>query len=299
MRVGSFLISKDGQTADVSIIPLAGGSGGELANVNRWRGQVGLGPLDQAQLAGSAEKVSIGTTPAPLYDIVGKDAKTQQPTRIIGSLLSSEGTTWFFKMTGSDALVEQEKPAFKQLLQSIRFGPSEPAGQTAHAPAPVSTNEKGLPPALAHEEASGDKPTWDVPAGWQEQPPTTMRLGSFLITGENGAKADVSVIKLAGPAGGVLGNVNRWRNQIGLPPVDEGGLEKLVTRKEIGGIQVIFVDMAGQGAQTAQQTRLLAAIVPRTAATWFYKMLGNDHLVTQQKAAFTKFVESARYPNAS
>src|ERR1051326_1691120 len=59
MRVGSFAVNKDGQRADVSIIPLAGISGSELDNVNRWRGQVGLPPVDAAKLAETAEKVNI------------------------------------------------------------------------------------------------------------------------------------------------------------------------------------------------------------------------------------------------
>ena len=43
MRVGSFKITgADGKQADVSIVPLPGMAGGDFANVNRWRGQVGL-----------------------------------------------------------------------------------------------------------------------------------------------------------------------------------------------------------------------------------------------------------------
>jgi hypothetical protein len=45
MRVASFEVSENGKTADVSVIPLGGMAGGDLANVNRWRGQVGLAPL--------------------------------------------------------------------------------------------------------------------------------------------------------------------------------------------------------------------------------------------------------------
>src|SRR5438034_6334860 len=38
MRAGSFLVKgKNGQEADVSVIPLSGEAGGELANINRWR----------------------------------------------------------------------------------------------------------------------------------------------------------------------------------------------------------------------------------------------------------------------
>jgi hypothetical protein len=140
-----------------------------------------------------------------------------------------------------------------------------------------------------------DKPAWEVPAGWQEQKPSSMRLASFMVVGGAGAKADVSVIKLGGAAGGNLLNVNRWRAQVGLAPVDEAGLQKLITTQDVNGQQVAVVDMAGRSVESGDPARLLAAIVPRSGNTWFYKMVGNDQLVAQQKLAFLKFVESARY----
>jgi hypothetical protein len=297
MRVGSFVITKDDRHAEVSIIPLQGVSGGELANVNRWRGQVGLEPVDEAKLLATAEKVSIGNAPASLYEMAGTDPKTQQPSRIVGSILSSGGTTWFFKMTGNDALVAEQKPVFKEFLKTIHFDSAQPSDQLAQATGPMNMNFQSLPPAPG--DAAADKPTWDVPTGWQEQPASAMRLATFRVTGENAAKADVSVIKLAGDAGGVLANVNRWRSQLGLQPVDQAGLEPLLTTREVGGTKILVVDMAGQSAEEGEKSRLLAAIVPRAGNTWFYKMLGSDQLVAQQKPAFTKFVESARYPNAS
>jgi hypothetical protein len=229
--------------------------------------------------------------------MAGKDPQTQRPTRIVASLLISEGTTWFFKMIGPDALVSKEKPAFKELLKSIQFHPSggqEQPVQMARAERPMSTNAKQAPGG-----ASGDRPVWEVPAGWQEQPPTAMRLASFLVTGANGEKADISVTRLMSAGGGLLPNVNRWRGQVGLPPVDEAGLEKLITTQELAGMKIMVVDLAGRSVESGQQARLVAAIVPRSGATWFYKMFGDDQFVAQQKSAFTKFVESARYPNAS
>ena len=147
-------------------------------------------------------------------------------------------------------------------------------------------------------ENTADKPVWDVPGGWEEQPPSSMRVATFAITGTDGAKADVSVIKLGGSAGGTLENVNRWRAQVGLAPVDEAELAKLLTTQEIGGVEITFVDMPGRGVESGDPARLLAAMAPHAGSTWFYKMLGDDQLVAQQKAAFVKFVETARYPNA-
>ena len=294
MRVGSFAATKDGKRADISIIPLAGISGSEIDNVNRWRGQVGLEPVAPGQLASLAESVTIGTTPGSLYDLGGTDPQTKQPARIVASILSAEGTTWFFKMTGPADLVAEQKPAFKEFLTSIDFqaGGTQAALPEGHPPLTTSPTVTSGAPA-----AEKGKPTWDVPAGWEEQPPSSMRLASFAIKGENGAKADLSVIKLSGTAGGTLPNVNRWRAQIGLQPIDEAELQKLTTVREVGGSKVIFVDMSGRSVESADPARMLAAIVPKTGVTWFYKVLGTDNLVGQQKEAFIKFVETARYPN--
>jgi hypothetical protein len=30
--------------------------------------------------------------------------------------------------------------------------------------------------------------------------------------------------------------------------------------------------------------------------TWFYKLMGNEQVVTEQKDAFMKFVQTAQYP---
>ncbi|MHC1765163.1 MAG: hypothetical protein AB9869_12830 [Verrucomicrobiia bacterium] len=126
MRAGSFAVAKGDQRADVSIIPLGRMAGSELDNVNRWRNQVGLAPIPEAELKPAGEEVTIGGTAARLYDIAGLDPKSNQPVRILAATLSTEGATWFFKMTGPAALVAEQKPAFKALLGSVRFESGPP-----------------------------------------------------------------------------------------------------------------------------------------------------------------------------
>ena len=96
----------------------------------------------------------------------------------------------------------------------------------------------------------------------------------------------------------MLPNVNRWRGQVGLKPIDEGELQKLITVQTVGGVPVSILDMTGQSPESGAQARLLVAVVPGDGATWFYKMVGPDQLVAQQKDAFINFVSSARYPHA-
>jgi len=56
MRVASFVILMVGKQADVSVIPLGGLAGNDPDNVNRWRGQVGLALLPEADISKLAEK---------------------------------------------------------------------------------------------------------------------------------------------------------------------------------------------------------------------------------------------------
>jgi hypothetical protein len=116
MRVASFGISENGKTADVSVIPLGGMAGGDFANVNRWRGQVGLPPLTDGEIEQLAEKISVAGRPADLYDFTGG------AQRILAVIFHRDGTAWFFKMTGDAGLVEKENPAFVSFLKTLQFG---------------------------------------------------------------------------------------------------------------------------------------------------------------------------------
>jgi hypothetical protein len=50
MRKGSYAIRHEAGEADLSITAFPGDTGGLLANLNRWRGQIGLAPLAPAEL---------------------------------------------------------------------------------------------------------------------------------------------------------------------------------------------------------------------------------------------------------
>ncbi len=118
MRKGSFAI-KDGDTeADMAITAFPGDTGGLLANLNRWRGQVSLPPLAENQLEANREHLDIGSLHIDLVDFAG--TANGVPTRIIGAVVPLEGETWFFKLTGPDALVAGEKAAFHEFIRTVR-----------------------------------------------------------------------------------------------------------------------------------------------------------------------------------
>jgi len=117
MRKGSFAVKGGGAEADLSITAFPGDTGGLLANLNRWRGQVSLPPLAEAQLGASIEHLALGPLQAELVDFAG--TVNGAPTRLLGAVVPHNGETWFFKLMGPDALVAAQKPAFREFLRTV------------------------------------------------------------------------------------------------------------------------------------------------------------------------------------
>ena len=300
MRVASFGIAQGGKAADVSVIPLAGMAGTDLANVNRWRGQVGLAALPETDLATLAEKIFVGEMPADLYDIAGTQPGSGDAERILGVILHREDTAWFFKVTGEAGLVEASKPAFVAFLKSVSFG--------APTATPTAMDMSQLPPshpAIGEMPASqpamsapaGDIPAWSVPADWQTGQLAQFLIAKYIIAGANGAQAAVNVSSLAGDGGGLLPNVNRWRGQLGLASATEADLANLPT-VDASGVKATLIELSGTDARTGKPAQLVGIVLPLNGQTWFYKLMGDADVVTQQKDAFIKFVQSAKYPDA-
>ncbi len=115
MRRGSFRVTQDGESVDISITVFPGDVGGLVANVNRWRGQIGLPALAPEEIAPLVASLPWSGGVGQLVDI------RSETTRTLSAILPYGGNSWFIKMTGPIALVEAEKPAFLEFIGSIRF----------------------------------------------------------------------------------------------------------------------------------------------------------------------------------
>ena len=173
MSIASFHASgPNGAQAEVSVVPLPGNAGGDTANVNRWRGQLGLPAATADELQKMGEAIQVGDQSATLYDIVGSD----NAKRILGTIHEHSGTTWFFKMTGDAGLVEQQKPEFTAFLKSLTFS----AASTAEALPPGHPAIGGADqtaPMMSAEAAGGGKPVWTIPSDWQDSTPGAISRG--------------------------------------------------------------------------------------------------------------------------
>jgi hypothetical protein len=105
---------------EVSVTVLPGAAGGELANVNRWRGQIGLPPVDERGLAAARKIIGTRAGPVAVYDFTsGGDAGG---SRLVAGLAEAkDGSTWFVKMSGDAPAVGAARTDFIRLLESLRF----------------------------------------------------------------------------------------------------------------------------------------------------------------------------------
>jgi hypothetical protein len=102
---------------DVSVVALPGPAGGELANVNRWRNQIGLAPVDEAALGALRKPVATKAGPVALYDFTSEG---NVKSRVVAGLAVIEGNTWFVKMAGDATAVAAARPDFIRLVESLR-----------------------------------------------------------------------------------------------------------------------------------------------------------------------------------
>ncbi len=296
MRAASFRVKGDGgKQADVSVVPLPGMAGSDLDNVNRWRGQVGQAPVTEEELSKLAQPVQISGQTGQLYEPAGENPGSGDRTRILAAILRREGVAWFFKMTGDDSLVAAQKPAFIEFLKSVNF--SAPMAQAELPPShpPIGGADLLAASATGSAASSQAKPTWQVPAGWQEVSGGPFLVAKFTVGGPGSAQAAVNVSMSAGTGGGVVGNVNRWRGQLGLGHLSENEINGLGTPVDTTSGKALVVDMTGTDPKTNQKARLVGAIVPQGDRTWFYKLMGNESVVGREKEGFTKFVQTAKY----
>ena len=160
-------------------------------------------------------------------------------------------------------------------------------------PAPVqavaATSPAAPDVAAAPRQASGGL-RWTLPAGWTEAPGGQMRFATLKppVLG----KIDGSVVVLPGPAGGELANVNRWRNQIGLPPIDEAALPsaRKVIQTKAGPLKVYDFTSGGRSG-----SRVVAGLAEIGGNTWFVKLSGDAESVSAAREDFIKLLRSLRF----
>src|SRR5262245_2598844 len=174
-----------------------------------WLGLVGI-------LAGCRPPEQIAKYTVSKPELIDSSlTATAPPEQMLAAMVQLGEQSWFFKLTGDPAVVEPSRGAFLDFVKSVKFsGGSEP------------------------------RPTWTLPAGWEELPGNEVRLATLKFR-SGSQPLEISVI----PAGGtVLDNVNRWRKQVDLEPITGDELASTTETFQVDGRACTFASLVGTKA---------------------------------------------------
>ena len=118
MLLARFEAAGEGGKAEITVSMFPGDVGGTVANVNRWRGQVGLAPWDETAVNQALTPLEVEGGSAMVVEMLNE--REGSGKRLIGVIWPRGTHTWFYKMVGDDALVAREKAALIRFVQSVR-----------------------------------------------------------------------------------------------------------------------------------------------------------------------------------
>ena len=264
-------------------LPMDGG--GDVANVNRWRQQLGLGPIAAAEVAAMPRVPLLGGN-ALRVDLSGSfrgmAGEQIEGGRLLGVLLTrAQGGALFVKFVGPADIVERESQHFDEFVASIGLSAEAQAGTTG------ASNATGSGASISGASAL----TWTVPEGWQQQAGARQMREVTLTKG--GAEMYISI--LGGGGGGILANVNRWYGQVGEPGIGQAALAGLERLPCLGG-EALMVETAGtlkaMEAKAQAGSGLIGALLEQPTRMVTVKMVGPAAEVAAGRAAFVAFVGS-------
>jgi hypothetical protein len=107
------------------------GQGGDpMSNATRWAGQFKQPDgRDSAEVMTTSE-IDVGGIPVLLVEVAGTYANLmvsdQEMPRhmLLGAVAQGPDSNWFFKLTGPEATVREQRAAFEEMARSIRSGGS-------------------------------------------------------------------------------------------------------------------------------------------------------------------------------
>ena len=220
--------------------------------------------------------------------------------------VKSHRTLLYFGLFLVCALVSSCKD--KDEIKVYRVSKPEPEPASVEGSAPASPEMSGMPPmgalpgsGVPGPAAQTSQVTGTAPANWEAQTLSEMRQASYLVKGDNGATADISLVILAGSAGGVLENVNRWLSQLGQPAITADQLAKMAQQvaSPLGDVTVVDLEGLPQGGDAKKDGRIIGGIASSDSRTIFFKMRGNAALAETQKGAFIQWIGSVKMSDAA
>jgi len=273
-----------------------------LANVNRWRGQMGLAEVNESGLSSLIRPLEGGNLPATLVDLSTgmAHAHAESPQRMLASIVHTSEATWFFKVRSGPDIIQQAEHDILAIFKSVRTDqvhshqiPSMAQPQLAQPSIPTGP-ETPLKEGVDGQHMIGPL-TFHIPEGWSLDPqPRTARLATLTFS-DNGAEGEMAITRFPGNVGGELANVNRWRGQLGLTPIGDLSHEK-ITQVTISG-QAEKTYMFSSVDNAPVKRGILVSSFQHQGLTWFFKMTGPAPLIQNQAEQFQQFLSTIQFSN--
>lgn len=286
MRLATFEVGEGDDALEIALSAFPQDVGGALANVNRWRGQLGLPPITQDELPAAVTALhEDGSSDAVVVDLTGRAEHAdlgETDVRMIVAMVPAPGQTWFLKAVGLPDQVEAHRASFLAFARTLPPTPDSMAPQPATAAAPPAD-----PHGVDHSQ-----PHWTTPEHWETDPkPSTMLKAAYFAKPEGGGEARITLMTLPGDGGGALLNINRWRGQVGLESV-QSLQDQPVRRLSVDGHPGAMIDLVGTPPGADAPLRTIVALVALQQETWFIKMTGDDPTVEAELPNFQALLQS-------
>lgn len=165
----------------------------------------------------TGEETEITQYPAPkeaFPQLPSRLPSAGEPARLWGAIVPWKADVWFFKLTGPIDDVQALDGALRKFLISVDLRTGEPA--------------------------------WTLPDGWQQKPGNEFRFATLVVpAGEKPLELAVSKLGRNGPWNDqLLVNVNRWYEQMSLPPLASDQLAALES-VDVDGATATVVNVDG------------------------------------------------------
>lgn len=295
-------------------LSVAGGT--VVQNLERWCAQMGKPPLTAEEIA-ALPKQALLDLEALRVDLTGTFAgmgeqAPREGFRFVGLIAAFQDQLLFVKMTGPAEVIGQELERFDQFVASLVLLSPEQAAEWRRsraaaakaAAAPDDGTGTGSAPedGAAAQGAATDRVAgsrhgirYEAPLGWSLLPGSSVRVVTLRPAGTKETECAVSL--LGGDGGGIPGNVDRWRGQLGLPAASAAEHAAL-PRVKIAGADGVVVDLTGpfEDAMTARKldhARFLGAIALLPQGALFVKLTGPQSEVDDAvKSGFLELLAS-------
>ena len=296
MRLANFLVGGDAG-AECYFSKLGGDGGGVVDNVNRWRSQIGLEAVSAAEVAALPKMSLLGGE--ALYVSLEGAFKGMGDTAVEGSALAGlvmvqGGQAYFVKMTGPKVVVAAEQKNLSAFVASLREHDHalDHGAPTQAAAAPAPTQQISPPAVPTGDMIRESQISWDAPEGWLLAADRSMRVVTYMV-----GTSECVVSLWPGAVGGLAANINRWRQQMGQPPMSVvaiGALEKIeVLGKESTFVQIdgSYQDMAGNSSADAMMLGVMCVLEEQVL---FVKLTGPKAEVLGEVDNFVAFSKTLR-----